>query len=78
MQGEITNKVTDLYKKINFDGINNLIENNKNILIYLVAFYIIYIVTKDILTGIINIIVYVSIFILMYYYYNKYNKLRTI
>ncbi len=74
MQGEITNKVTDLYKKINFDGINNLIENNKNILIYLVAFYIIYVVTKDILTGIINMIVYASVFILIYYYYNKYNK----
>jgi hypothetical protein len=78
MQTEITNKVTDLYKKVNFDGINSIIENNKNILIYLVAFYIIYVITKDILSGIINMIVYASVFILIYYYFNKYKNLKKI
>ncbi len=78
MQTELTNKVTDLYKKVNFDGINNIIENNKNILIYLVAFYIIYVVTKDILSGIINMIVYASVIILIYYYFNKYKNLKKI
>jgi hypothetical protein len=78
MQTEITNKLTDLYKKVNFDGINSIIENNKNILIYLVAFYIIYVITKDILSGIINMIVYASVFILIYYYFNKYKNLKKI
>ncbi len=78
MQTELTNKVTDLYKKVNFDGINNIIENNKNILIYLVAFYIIYVVTKDILSGIINMIIYASVIILIYYYFNKYKNLKKI
>lgn len=64
-------KMSD-YKNLNFN-FASLFES-KSILVNLIVFYIIYVLTKDIIKGVISAIVYTSAIVFTVYYVNSYLK----
>lgn len=71
LPGNLIKKLSD-YRNLNFN-FAGLFES-KSILVNLIVFYIIYILTKDIIKGVISAVVYTSAIVFTVYYVNSYLK----
>jgi hypothetical protein len=71
LPGNLIKKLSD-YKNFNFN-LGGLLES-KSLVLNLVIFYIIYILTKDIIKGVISVVVYTGAIVFTAYYVNSYLK----